>query len=230
MSQETESVRSIEDLNKLIDQKSQQQEHDKSRFIPVAAFIVSLINLSGTIISLLTTDTNILTQRITGIVQLFSLNQNHLPVYLVLSFVLLTISYYELKNKIIPDMVTIPGVITGIGLTAIFHHISIWSSIGGAVSGILLFFFLFVVTHGKGIGFGNVKMQGMLGAFLGPINLFVIDFIGFAIGFLYIFFYRYLHKDQQFTQIEFGPVVALATGIFIILQPIYIKFFSTILR
>jgi len=99
-----------------------------------------------------------------------------LAVYLVMFSVFIVISFIDFDWQIIPDQITINGIMVGFGLAFItwlypspeklsFYtplNDSIWGIISGG--GIL---FSISVLSGGGMGGGDVKLAALIGAFLG---------------------------------------------------------------
>jgi leader peptidase (prepilin peptidase)/N-methyltransferase len=127
---------------------------------------------------------------------------------------LIIISFIDIKYRIIPNVITIPGIPLGIFLSFFLNNISVLSSLIGVILAILI---LGTVTYGyylftglEGMGMGDIKLLAMLGAFLGWKSvLFIIFFsslIGTLIGLSLIFI---LKKGRKYP-IPFGPFLSLA--------------------
>jgi len=135
-------------------------------------------------------------------------------IYSLLMTALIIISFIDIKYRIIPNVITIPGIPLGIFLSFFLNNISVLSSLIGVILAILI---LGIVTYGyylftglEGMGMGDIKLLAMLGAFLGWKSvLFIIffsSFIGTLIGLLLIFI---LKKGRKYP-IPFGPFLSLA--------------------
>lgn len=99
---------------------------------------------------------------------------------MLILFVLLTVAVYmELKEGRIPNWLTLAGMAAGL-LVAFLHGQPVfWSSLGGLLIG---FGFLFIFYLFNGVGGGDVKLMGAVGALLGAElikpALFYTTFIG----------------------------------------------------
>lgn len=112
-----------------------------------------------------------------------------LAVRVLFASILVVLFVIDLRHRILPDRVTLPGV--GVGLVA-----SLWlppgltSSVLGAVVGGGLLWGIsegyFRLRGRKGLGFGDVKMLAMVGAFLGwqltLLTLFLASLTGSVAG------------------------------------------------
>jgi leader peptidase (prepilin peptidase)/N-methyltransferase len=81
----------------------------------------------------------------------------------------------------------------------------------GALSGFLLFLFLFFVTRGRGMGLGDVKLVFALGIVFGWPDVLLISTIAFIIGacFGLVQIFRGVYRMKSF--LPFGPFLAIAS-------------------
>lgn len=131
------------------------------------------------------------------------------------AFVLFFISLIDLKTQRIPDILTFS--LYGLGTVSLFFHLPVYEKLlGGAV--LLSFFFLLYLLKPQGIGFGDVKLSGAIGLFLGwQLGLLAL-FLAFTSGGLVGAVLLLLKKKTLKDPIPFGPflsagaVVALLFG------------------
>ncbi len=112
---------------------------------------------------------------------------------------LVVISFIDLDVRIVPDVISLPGIVCGlllsiIGYFLIGHHSDLVpspvSSLIGIVAGggfLLATAWLYEkVTGVDGMGGGDIKLLAMIGAFLGwpsiPITLFIASLLGSVVG------------------------------------------------
>ncbi len=99
---------------------------------------------------------------------------------------LVTITFIDLDHRIIPDVISLPGIILGLATTPLDTRMDWQLSIMGAVLGFgvfYLFAWLYERSTGRaGLGGGDVKLLAMLGAFLGPSGVFCSIFISSIFG------------------------------------------------
>jgi len=202
----------------------------KGRPIATIAIVLSIIALTADILTLIMIDTDKFMHKVEIIINFIAGERSAKvvanlpfvqqysdiwPVYLVFFTFLTTITFFEFREQIIPDAVTIPGIILGICLAAGFQHISILSSISGAAIG---FFFLWGVaylnskfTGSPGLGGGLIKMQGMIGAFLGLQNGITALGLAFLFGIFYSLIVALIKKRTVKQTIELGPFLAVSS-------------------
>jgi leader peptidase (prepilin peptidase)/N-methyltransferase len=139
-----------------------------------------------------------------------------LPAFLVLGAALIAISLIDLEHFIVPNRIVYPTLFLMAPLlvgAAIVEDD--WSSLRGSVLGGLLGFGLLFLIHlvsPRGMGFGDVRLAGLLGAALGWLGLGHVLlglFLGFltasAISLTLIGLKLRSRKDR----IPFGPFLAL---------------------
>lgn len=116
------------------------------------------------------------------------------PIYMVLAAALVLVTFIDLADWTIPNEVTFPGIPLGIvcsviamlypesGLLLNNPLMSFLGLIIGGGSLWLLDIFSGLVFKKRGMGFGDVKLLAMLGAFFGPLGVLVIIVIGSFFG------------------------------------------------
>ncbi len=72
----------------------------------------------------------------------------------------------DLRAKIIPDVVTLPGIVYALALAAVLESPPFWEAVLGAVTGGGVLLLVAVVSRGA-VGGGDIKLMAMLGAALG---------------------------------------------------------------
>ncbi len=133
---------------------------------------------------------------------------------------LLVITVIDLQFKIIPDVISIPGIFVGFGFAFILPGISWIDSALGTVIGGGVLLTVSIIYYGirkrEGMGGGDIKLLAMIGAFLGwqslLMTLFVASLAGSIVGIGYIML---AGKDRTFP-IPFGPFLALGALTFVI--------------
>lgn len=124
-----------------------------------------------------------------------------------LTVILVSSAFIDLDEGIIPDVITIPGVV--LGLVVSFVTIGFFPALWGALAfgGVL---FLAAVVSNGGMGGGDVKLAAVIGAFTGlpgaVITLLLSSFLGAVFGIALMLMGRAGRK----TPVKFGPFLAVA--------------------
>ena len=147
-----------------------------------------------------------------------------LPAYLYLGAVGLALALIDIDVKRLPDVLTLPSypvalVLLGIAaLAAHDGHSPVRALIGGAVAGALYFALWF--AYPRGMGFGDVKLSGVLGLYLGWLGykeLAVGLFLGFFYGGVFGIGLILFKEGGRKTKVPFGPFMLLGalTGVLV---------------
>lgn len=128
--------------------------------------------------------------------------------YAILFSSLVVVSGIDLYYKIIPDIITLPGIIVGIIGSVSVLPVGFKSSITGILIGGGLFYIVAVVSRG-GMGGGDIKLIAMIGAFLGwtdvIITIMLASFLGAVVG---IFIMIVFGKGRKYA-VPFGPFLSI---------------------
>jgi leader peptidase (prepilin peptidase)/N-methyltransferase len=137
-----------------------------------------------------------------------------MPIYFVFTAALLVVIIIDFYHKIIPDVISLPGI--GIGfLCSFFNPVVTWqqSGIGLLIGGGVLYaiaagYYLF--TKREGMGGGDIKLLAMIGAFLGwqslPFVVFGSSILGAVVGIGAMA----KQKKGGRTMIPYGPFLSIA--------------------
>ena len=146
---------------------------------------------------------------------------------LLFTWILLTLAFIDLSEKILPDILTISLLWLGLlcNLNGLFTDIS--SAIIGAIVGYLFLwiiaFTFHKITHKEGLGLGDCKLLAAIGAWLGwqllPMVVLIASLLGTVIGITLIA----LNKLNRQTPIPFGPYLAIAGWISLLWGSIILK-------
>ncbi len=149
--------------------------------------------------------------------------------FLVFSCFLIIIFVYDLKHNLILDKVSLPALIIAFIANFLFGF-TIWNL---ALAGIIVagfFLFQFVISNGKWIGGGDIRLGLVMGAMLGWPNvlaaLLLAYIIGAAVGLILIGF----KKKQLNSHLPFGTFLTLATLIILLFGEEIVEWYLTILH
>ena len=129
-------------------------------------------------------------------------------VYLVVAPALVIISAIDIENQIIPDVITLPGIVFGFAVGS--YSIGLFNSIIGFFLGGGLFYLLAILSNG-GMGGGDIKYIAATGALVGWQKVLLVIFIGALLGSIVGFFQIIVQKKNRKSLIPFGPFLAAAT-------------------
>lgn len=132
----------------------------------------------------------------------------------IFCWALVVVTFIDLDHRIIPDVISLPGVVIGAAASLLpgFPRPAD-SLIGLAAGGGFLFLVLFAyekIMKDQGMGMGDVKLLAMIGAFLGwqalPVTILVASITGTVTGVVFA-----LAKGEPVRKfpVPFGPFLAL---------------------
>jgi leader peptidase (prepilin peptidase)/N-methyltransferase len=139
---------------------------------------------------------------------------------LIFACAMVVLFMIDLQHRILPNVITLPGIVAGLAFSLFLPPGFRDALLGAVVCSLLLFGMGEVVSRALGkeaLGFGDVKMIAMMGAFLGwqltLVSLFLASFLGSVIGIGLVAITRnrdYLIPLGSFLAI--GAIAAAAVG------------------
>ncbi len=131
--------------------------------------------------------------------------------YIASSLVIIFI--YDLKHYIIPDRVLFPAIIITI-IYRLLENFPLFLNYFWAVAVASGFFlFIFLISRGRWMGFGDVKLAVLMGLLLGLPNVLVALFLAFFFGAVIGVILMVRGKKKLKSEIPFGPFLILGTFI-----------------
>ncbi len=138
-------------------------------------------------------------------------------IYIILSSALLIIAFIDLNEQIVPDVISLPGIVIGFILSFFVPYILFINSALGVLvgGGIILIIGLAgsVIFKKEAMGGGDVKLAAMIGAFLGWRYIIISLFLGFILGALAGIFLILSKIKSREDAIPFGPFIVLGSFI-----------------
>ncbi len=142
---------------------------------------------------------------------------------LILTYVLITLTFIDIDHTILPDDITIPCIWLGLWFNTYHLFTTPTDAILGAIFGYLslyIFYWIFkAITQKEGMGYGDFKLLALLGAWLGwqylPLIILFSSFIGSLIGLCIIYF----KNKSKNTPIPFGPFLSLGGFVALVWGP-----------
>ncbi len=140
-------------------------------------------------------------------------------VYFVFAAALLVIIVIDLYHQIIPDRISLPGIVLGLGASFLLPALSWQDSLLGIVFGGGIFYAIalgyYLATKRQGMGGGDIKLLAMIGAFQGwqalPFVIFCSSLLGTIVGLGAMV----QQKKGGQTRIPYGPFLAGASLIYL---------------
>lgn len=143
------------------------------------------------------------------------------PFLIYFAFVasLLVIIVIDIRHQIIPDVITLPGIVLGFAVSFVLPGLAWQDSLLGLLVGGGIFYTIalvyYLVTGRQGMGGGDIKLLAMIGAFQGWLALpFVIlcsSLLGTIVG---LGAMVHQQKGGQ-TRVPFGPFLAVASLLYL---------------
>ena len=162
--------------------------------------------------------------------------------YLIFLFSLIVVTFIDLEHRIIPNVITLPGIIVGLIYNALntnwvtlqmdlsyfqftlsdFLRISDEVDIIGSILGIILgggilYFIGFIyeaIKKREGMGMGDVKLLAMIGAFIGWKGVIFVAFLSSLFGVLVGIPIIFFKRGDLKYAIPYGPFLSLAAAFY----------------
>ena len=136
-------------------------------------------------------------------------------IYIILSSALIIIAFIDLNQQIIPDVISLPGIVIGFILSFFVPYIAFINSALGVVvgGGVILIIGLggSVIFKKEAMGGGDIKLAAMIGAFLGWRYIIISLFLGFFLGALIGIILIMTKIKKREDVIPFGPFIVLGS-------------------
>lgn len=131
-----------------------------------------------------------------------------LVVWLIVSVLLVAGFVYDMRYMILPDRYMLPAIIVGLFyvffLSTKVGHFELWRL--AAAAGFAGFYgLLWLISKGKWIGDGDIRLAAVIGLILSPAQLAVGVFAAYVIGSVVGVYLIVVKKHQRGHAIPFGP-------------------------
>lgn len=131
--------------------------------------------------------------------------------FIIFVSLLIPISFIDLKTTYIPDSISISGIIIGL-ILSVFRGLAVISFVGAVVGAVVI---LSIIIVGKAVykkdvmGYGDIKLVALIGAFVGWAGVLLTIMIGSFFGAVYGLIQIKRGKLTMESQIPFGPYLAI---------------------
>ena len=128
---------------------------------------------------------------------------------------LVAIAFIDLEHRIIPDVLSLGGLVFGLLTCLLATDLSWMQCFLGALFGFSAFYLLAWtyqrLTGRSGLGGGDIKLLAMLGAFVGPAGVFATIFISSILGSLVGLGWALVARNNNVMKfsIPFGPFLVI---------------------
>lgn len=132
---------------------------------------------------------------------------------------MVVITFIDLEHQIIPDVISLPGIVAGFACSFFIPQLGWKGSLIGILVGggsLYLVAFLYHFFTGKeGMGGGDIKLLAMMGAFFGWKSVMFIIFVSSLIGSVIGVTIMLIQKKDGKLAIPFGPFLASGAILYI---------------
>ncbi|MGQ0794223.1 MAG: prepilin peptidase [Deltaproteobacteria bacterium] len=167
--------------------------------------------------------------------------------YFVFISALIVITFIDLEQMIIPNVISLPGILVGLAFGALrtdwggapallasvrfdivgffiaASEIPIFDSLLGAALGggiLLIIAIIYSAVRGReGLGMGDVKLLAMIGAFLGWKSIIFVTLISSLLGTVVGIGVMLYKKESMAYAIPYGPFLAAAAAAYLFFAP-----------
>ena len=135
----------------------------------------------------------------------------NLAFYFYIASSLIIIFIYDLKHYLIPDKVSFPAIAVALFYRIVENFSSLgnyfWATLGASV----FFLAIFLVSGGRWMGFGDVKLAILMGLVLGLPDVLTALFLAFFFGAIISVILMIFGKKGFKSEIPFGPFLIAGT-------------------
>jgi len=136
---------------------------------------------------------------------------------------LVVVTFIDLEHQIIPDSITLPGIVIGFVISFFIPGFGWLDSLIGVVAGggslLLIAYGYQFLAKKDGMGGGDIKLLAMLGAFFGWKAILFIIFAASLVGSVIGIGVMMAQKKDSTLAIPFGPFLASAAVLYIFFGP-----------
>lgn len=146
---------------------------------------------------------------------------------LLVSCFLIIVFVYDLKHYLVPDKIIYPAIIISFFYRFLFpvSNYLLAAIIGGA-----FFLIIVLISKGRWMGVGDVKIGVLMGLLLGLSQIFTALFLAFLIGGVVSIILLVLKKKALKSEIPLGPFLTGATFVVLLWGDILLNWYLNLLR
>jgi prepilin signal peptidase PulO-like enzyme (type II secretory pathway) len=141
----------------------------------------------------------------------------------------IVIFFADLKYGIIPDKIIVAGILVTLPYIFMIHDSEFMIHLLSAFGAFLFFLLLYLLTRGRGMGFGDVKLAFLLGLVLGFPGVFYAIYIAFLTGGLAGIILILWKKKTMKSSVPFGPFLIIGAFISLFFTPLIAQIIADLL-
>jgi len=141
--------------------------------------------------------------------------------YLLIITVLIALSVTDLRFWTLPDTLVSALAVLALIKTFVLGEPGFSSSLIGGIAGLLSLGIVVVLSRGKAMGMGDVKLAGAMGLLFGWPQLLLALIIAFVLGGAFGAMLILLKKATAKSAIPFGPFLTFATVLLLLFPGLY---------
>jgi leader peptidase (prepilin peptidase)/N-methyltransferase len=146
---------------------------------------------------------------------------------------LLVITYIDIDFQIIPDGISLPGILIGFSASFLLPEITFKESLSGILIGggslYVIAWGYHSITGKEGMGGGDIKLLAMIGAFVGWQGVLFTVFTASAVGTVSGVLVMLHQKGGLKLAIPFGPFLSIGAIAYIFIGPDLISWYFALL-
>lgn len=124
--------------------------------------------------------------------------------------VLLVLFVQDLRFQILPDIITLPAIALALVFsTSTLQHFN--NALLAAVIGALFFLLQWLVSRGRWVGGGDIRLGALMGAIVGWPNILLTLFVAYVVGALFGGTLLLLRRVTRKSQMAFGTFLTAST-------------------
>jgi leader peptidase (prepilin peptidase) / N-methyltransferase len=154
-------------------------------------------------------------------------------IFFIFSAALIVVTFIDIDHRIIPDLITLPGIPVFFVASLLLPHPDLISSVVESAMGILagggsLFLVAWTyerLTGKEGMGMGDVKLLAMIGALLGWRGVLFTIFSGSSVGCLAGLLLMARNRGGMKMAVPFGPFLSIGALLYVFWGPPLINWY-----
>ena len=136
--------------------------------------------------------------------------------WLIMSVFFIIIFIYDLKYQLIYDRFSLPAIALAFGWQFWQSDLAWWSILGGFAVGGGSYLLLYLLSKGKDIGGGDIRLGALLGILVGLENYLYFLLFSYLIAIAYLLLY-FVIKRKKVKYLPLGPFLLLGFAVILFL-------------